>query len=317
MKKKVLITDKVHSLLIDGLTADGFDCDYRTNIPLAEVHKIAADYYGMVINSKILMQKELLDAAKQLRFVGRLGSGMEIIDQEYARERGVAVLSAPEGNCNAVAEHSLGMLLTLANKLLIADKEVRANLWQREANRGFEISGKTVGIIGFGHTGNAFAQKLQGMSLRILAYDKYKVDYTAPYDFVEESNMEEILAEADIISFHLPLTPENHFLVDRNFIQCCKKGVVLINTSRGVVIRTRDLIEAIENEVVGGACLDVFENEKPQTYTEEETKMYEQLFQSSKVVLSPHVAGWTHQSLERLAAVLLDKIRKVERNSSS
>jgi len=314
MRKKVLITDKVHPLLIDGLTADGFDCDSQTNISLAEVHKIAGNYYGMVINSKILMHKELLDAAEQLRFVGRLGSGMEIIDQEYARKKGVAVLSAPEGNCNAVAEHALGMLLALANNLLIADREVRANLWQREANRGFEISGKTVGIIGFGHTGSAFARKLQGMELRILAYDKYKVDYTAPYDFVEESNMEEILREADIISFHLPLTLENHFLVDRNFIQHCKPGVILINTSRGVVVRTRDLIEALDNEKVGGACLDVFENEKPQTYTAEEQEMYRQLFASSKVILSPHIAGWTHQSLQKLAEVLLNKIRAVEAN---
>lgn len=310
MSKKILITDDVHPLLIEGMEADGFHCDYLPEITLEEVRAIIGDYGGLIINSKILVDRVLLDKAPKLRFVGRLGSGMEIVDREYAAAKGVAVLSSPEGNCNAVAEQALGMLLSLSNNLIRSDREVRQKMWNREKNRGFEIMGKTVGIIGFGHTGSAFAKKLSGMGVNILAYDKYKANYTAGFLYVEAVEMEEIFEKAEIISLHLPLTAETKHLVDLTFISKCKKGVILINTSRGQVIKTEDLIAGLESGNIGGACLDVFENEKTQTYSEREDEMYVRLLSFENVVVTPHIAGWTVESKRRLADILLGKIRK-------
>ena len=311
MSNKVLVTDGVDPLLIEGLERDGFVCDYFPSISLEEVRNIIAPYEGLIVNSKILVDRFLLDKGQNLRFVGRLGSGMEIIDQEYAAKRNVAVLSAPEGNCNAVAEQALGMLLALANNMLRADREVRQKIWEREKNRGFEVMGKTIGIIGFGHTGSAFVKKLSGMGMEILTYDKYKTNYTAGFPYIEETNLDSIIEKADIISFHLPLTEETKHYVDKHFISKCKKGVIFINTSRGQVIKTDDLIAGLASEKVGGACLDVFENEKPHLYSEEERQLFEELFSYENVVLSPHIAGWTIESKRRLADILLNKIREV------
>ncbi|MFT5262190.1 MAG: D-3-phosphoglycerate dehydrogenase, partial [Polaribacter sp.] len=192
--KKVLLTDDVHPLLIKGLEDAGYYCDFQPKIKLVEVRRIAGEYTGMIINSKILMDKAMLDQADQLKFVGRLGSGMEIIDLEYAAQKKVAIYNAPDGNCNAVGEQALGMLLALSNNLLRADAEVRRKEWRREANRGFELQGKTVGIIGFGYTGSSFAKKLAGMEVEVLAYDKYREDYTEDYPYVEEVDLETVLA---------------------------------------------------------------------------------------------------------------------------
>lgn len=309
--KKALVTDGVHPLLIEGLEQRGFHCDYEPNITLEEVRARIADYEGLIVNSKIIVDPFLLDRGGQLKFVGRLGSGMEIIDQEYARSKNVAVLNSPGGNCNAVAEQALGMLLTLANNLLRADREVRQKIWQREQNRGFEIMGSTVGIIGFGHTGSHFAQKLAGMGVSVLAYDKYKTNYTEGYAHVEESDLVGILTHADIISFHLPLTEETHHLVNQDLLDQCKPGVVIINTSRGKVVHTESLLQGLDSGKVRGACLDVFENEKPATFSEAENRLYQRLYALDNVVLSPHVAGWTIESKRRLAAILLDKINQI------
>jgi len=306
--KKALVTDGVHPLLIEGLEKAGFHCDYHPKISLDEVREMIIPYHGLIINSKILVDKYMLDKAIHLEWVGRLGSGMEIIDQAYAKLKGVGIYSAPEGNRNAVAEQAVGMILTLANNLLQADREVRSKHWDREKNRGFEIMGKTIGLIGFGHTGSQLAKKLVGFGMEILAYDKYKEKYTADFPYVKESSMEEIMANADIISFHLPLTEETRHLADKSFIETCKRGVILVNTSRGQVVNTSDLIIGLESGQVGGACLDVFENEKTKTFTETEHQLYNQLYTFENVVLSPHVAGWTIESKQRLAEVLLKKI---------
>jgi len=308
--KKVFVTDGVHPLLIEGLEELGFHCDYQPKISLEKVRDMVQDYEGIIINSKILMDKAMLDAGKDLKFVGRLGSGLEIIDLEYAAEKGVAIHRAPEGNCNAVAEHALGMLLALANNFLQADAEVRKKDWQREKNRGFEVMGKTIGIIGFGYTGMSFAKKLEGMGMRILVHDKYKKHYTSDFSYVEETDLETIKKEADIISLHLPYTLETYHYIKSDFIEECKDEVIFINTSRGNVIHTEDLVENLEKGKIGGACLDVFENEKPLTFSVEENQLYERLYACQNVILSPHVAGWTHESKKRLAAVLLDKITK-------
>lgn len=307
--KKVLITDGVHPLLIEGLQADGYHIDYHPKISLEQVRKMIAPYSGIVINSKITMDKTMFDAAPKLEFVARLGSGMEIVDQEHAAEKGVAVHSAPEGNCNAVGEHALGMLLALANNLVQSDVEVRQKIWRREANRGYEVMGKTVGIIGFGHTGSRLAKKLSGMEMTILAYDKYKKGYADDLDYVKETTLEEIMAQADIISLHLPLKPETFHYVDAGFIANMAKPFILINTSRGTCVDTHALLEELENGKVLGACLDVFENEKTATFTEAENQIYRQLYEYPNVILSPHIAGWTVESKRRLAEVLLQKIR--------
>jgi D-3-phosphoglycerate dehydrogenase / 2-oxoglutarate reductase len=308
MQKKVLITDDLHPLMIEGLTELGYTIDYQPDITLEAVRACIEQYEGLIINSKILVDKLLLNRAVRLRFVARLGSGMEIVDKPYAAQKGVAVLSSPEGNCNAVAEHALGMLLAFANNLLPADREVRQKIWLREKNRGFELAGKTIGIIGFGHTGSAFARKLKGMEMRVLAYDKYKSDYTQGFEYVEETTLENLQAQADIISFHLPLNPETKYFFDADFLKKCQKKLVILNTSRGNVVKTTDLIQALEKETILGACLDVFENEKPMTYTQEEEAMYEHLYTFPNVILSPHVAGWTHESKYKLSKVLLEKI---------
>lgn len=306
--KKALITDDCHPLLVAGLEEIGYRCDYQPEITLDNTRKIIGEYEGLIINSKILVDRAFIDAAPRLRFVGRLGSGMEIVDQGYAAEKGIAVLSSPEGNKNAVAEQALGMLLAFANNLTRADREVRQNAWNREANRGFELSGKTIGIVGFGHTGSQFAKKLQGMEMRVLAFDKYKTHYTDGMPWVELSNLEKIMAAADIISLHLPLTPETKHLVNKDFIRQCKPGVIFLNTSRGQCIHTEDLVVALESGRVGGACLDVFENEKPHTFTDNDHKLYERLHRLDQVLLSPHIAGWTYESKKKLANILLKKI---------
>jgi D-3-phosphoglycerate dehydrogenase / 2-oxoglutarate reductase len=334
--KKVLITDDVHALLINGLDNMGFTCIYEPSISNEKVHDIIGDYEGLIINSKIFVDRAMLDAGKKLLFVGRVGSGMEIVDKAYAAEKGVAVLSSPEGNRNAVAEHALGMLLALANNLNRANAEVKNFNWQREKNRGFELMGKTIGIIGFGNTGRAFSRKLMGMGMRILIYDKYVfngqlsvfngqnavssgqfsmdnadlTDENWQISTLVEVDIETIWQEADIISFHVPLTAETQFMANADFFSNCKKNIILLNTSRGKVVKTVDLIAALESRKVLGACLDVFENEKTAVYTEGEHLMYEKLFSLDNVIVSPHVAGWTHESKERLASVLLKKIEK-------
>jgi D-3-phosphoglycerate dehydrogenase / 2-oxoglutarate reductase len=351
--KKVLVTDDVHTLLIEGLEKMGFVCDYQPDITNAQAHDVIGDYAGLIINSKIFVDKAMIDAAPHLRFVGRVGSGMEIVDIPYATERGVAVLSSPEGNRNAVAEHALGMLLALANNLNRSNAEVKNFQWFREKNRGFELMGKTIGIVGYGHTGSAFARKLLGFGLRILYYDKYLlmdngqwimdnelpvgsrqnaigrdravgnmhytdeglkngiwVDENWHLSAIERVDIETLQKESDIISFHLPLTAEVTHMANADFFKACHKNIVLINTSRGKVVHTGDFIAALESGKVEGACLDVFENEKTATYTEGERLMYQKLFSFENVIVSPHIAGWTHQSKARLAAVLLEKIEK-------
>lgn len=287
----------------------GWRCDFLPDITPEETLATIGDYEGLVINSKILVNQAFLDAAKKLRFVARLGSGMEIVDRNYAAEKGVKVWSSPEGNRNAVAEQALGMLLGLANHLPRADREVRQNIWRREANRGWELKGKVLGIVGFGHTGSQFARKLAGMEMEVLAFDKYKPKgFAAEMPWVKEVNLEEIQARADVISLHLPLTNETRCFVDTAFIQKCKKGFVLINTARGQCVEIETMVEALESGEMGGACLDVFWNEKPQTFTDQEKGWYDRLHRLENVVFSPHVAGWTQESKRLLAEVLLEKI---------
>jgi len=303
---KVLVADRVHDHLINDLEKNNYKVDYRPSISHSETLDIISDYFGIIINSKTKANREFLDKASELRFIGRLGSGLEIIDLDYATAKGVKVYNSPEGNRNAVAEHAIGMLLSLFNNLNKGDAEVRKFHWDRESNRGIELEGKTIGIIGYGNTGSQIAKKLTSWDMKILAYDKYKSNFGSRD--VKETDLEEILNTADIISFHLPLTPETSEMMNQTFLDSIKKNVFLVNTSRGKVIKTQVLIDGLESGKIRGACLDVFENEKVETFTKEERAMYAKLYEYDNVILSPHVAGWTTESLFKIAATLINKI---------
>jgi D-3-phosphoglycerate dehydrogenase len=307
----VLITDDCHPLLMEGLRELGFACTFQPDITPDETLRVIPDYSGLIINSKIIVDRNFLDKAQKLRFVGRLGSGMEIVDRVYAASKGVHVISSPEGNRNAVAEQALGMLLALCNNLIRADKEVRQFVWRREVNRGWELRGKTIGIIGCGHTGTQFSRKLAGMEMRVLGYDKYVSGYAKDMPWMEETDLATIQAEADIISLHLPLTNETKHFVDEAFINRCKPGFILINTARGTCIDTAAVMEGLADGRIGGACLDVFENEKTSTFSATEKAMYGRLYGFENVVLTPHIAGWTHESKQLLAETLIEKIKGI------
>ncbi len=294
------------------LEAVGFACAYFEDYHRADYLKIAPEYIGFVVRSKITLDREMLDAATQLRFIARVGAGMENIDVAYAGHKGIACLHAPEGNRDAVGEQAVGMLLALFNNILRADRQVRNGIWQREANRGLELGGKTIAIIGYGNTGGAFARKLSGFNAKILAYDKYKTGFSD--DLVEEAGMDRIYADADVLSLHVPLTTETTYLVDETYLERFSKPIYLVNTARGKVVKTKDLIVALEAGKVSGACLDVLEFEKssfeslePDHYPE----AFKKLIAMDQVILSPHIAGWTHESSEKMAIVLAQKIRKI------
>ncbi len=304
---KILITDDVHELLILNLKKLHFEVTYNPDITLAETHQIIHQYDGVIINSKIIADKSFLQTGTNLRFIARLGSGLDIIDLDEAKRLNIKVISAPQGNANAVAEHALGMLLSLVNHLCRANLQVKNFHWDRELNRGIELMNRRIGIFGFGNNGSQFAHKLAGMDMEVWAYDKYKFNYAQVFPHVKEVSFDQIF-DCDILSFHIPLTKETQYLIDRKFISRCRDGVLFINTSRGKILNTTDLIDALEKGKVSGACLDVFENEKPKTFSEEETKCYTKLYSFENVLVSPHVAGWTKESKKRISEIIFEKI---------
>jgi len=308
---KVLLLDTNHDILEKGLTEAGFSCDYFAGLDRDGLRSIIGDYAGIIVRSRFRLDGDMLSRAEKLSFIGRVGAGMEGIDLDFARSRGIACYNAPEGNRNAVGEHAMGMLLVLLNRLLIADAEVRKGIWLREENRGIELEGKTVGIIGYGNTGGAFARKLSGFNCKVLAYDKYKTGFSD--DYVAEVQMDRIFEEVDILSLHIPLSEETTSLVDTSYLQNFKKKIILINTSRGRCVNTADLVAAIDGGRVTGAALDVLEYEKQSFEDLDDAslpKAYKYLVSSDKVILSPHIAGWTHESKLKLAQTILEKVLK-------
>ena len=306
---KVLITDDVHILLIEGLQQMGYDVVFRPDISFVETLDAISLYDGLVINSKIFCGAELLDKANDLKWIARLGSGMEVIDTAVCDAKGVKYFNSPEGNRNAVAEHALGLVLSLMNNISKSNEELKAGKWIREANRGEELSGKTVGIIAYGNTGQAMAKILSGFDVRVLAYDKYKTGFGT--EFVHESDLEEIFEKADIVSLHLPLTAETKYMVDELFLNSFRKPIYLINTSRGKVVNTTALVTSIQAGKVKGAALDVLENEKINQLSEEEQKWFDALRKEERVILTPHIAGWTVESKRKIAEVVLEKIMRM------
>jgi len=308
--KRILFIDSNHPLLHEELQAAGFVCDLQYEWSKEKVAEELDNYTGIVIRSRFKIEKDLIDKGTSLKFIARAGAGMENIDVTYAESKGIKCLHAPEGNRDAVGEHAIGMLLSLLNNLNRADKEVRQGIWIREGNRGIEIQGKTIGIIGYGNMGSAFAQRLKGFGVTVLAYDKYKKNFSDEY--AKEAKMDELFEKANILSLHLPLTEETRFLVNSTFIEKFKKDIYIINTARGKNLKTDDLVEQIKKGKVLGACLDVLEYEHTSFEALDPSKLpdsFKYLIQSDKVILTPHIAGWTFESHEKIARVLVNKIK--------
>ncbi len=305
--KNILIVDDIHPIFIKQAEALGYHCNYQPTIKPEQAFEIIGEYEGLVIRSKFLVDRKVLDISKKLQFICRAGAGMDNIDEDYAKEKGVKLINAPEGNMDAVGEHAIGMLLNLMNNINRSDTEIREGLWRREANRGYELKGKTVGIIGYGFMGLSFAKKLAGFEVNVIAYDKYKTGFSDKY--AREVSMEEIVKHADVVSFHVPLTSETNGLVNDEYLFHFKKPVFLLNTSRGKVIKTQAVLNAIKQGKVLGAGLDVLEVEKFPALGEQQ--WYEELKRSNKVILTPHVAGWTFDSYRRISEVMAEKLSKL------
>lgn len=305
---KVLITDDVHPLLIKGLQERGYAVDFLPNITAEETLTIIENYTGLIINSKIFCGEELLPKANQLNWIIRLGSGMEVIDTGLCQQLGIHYANTPEGNCNAVAEHALGLLLALMRNIVKSNNEVSNLQWIREANRGEELSGKTVAILGYGHTGAAFAKLLAPFHVKILAYDKYRKGFAASSNYIVESTLDDIFNEADILSLHLPLTTETNQWIDALFLNSFKKNIYLLNTSRGKVLNTSDALKMMEHGKVRAMALDVLENEKLNTLNASEQLILKRLTEYNKIILTPHIAGWTNESKEKIARFALEKV---------
>lgn len=303
---KCYIVDEMHPALMQGLDAAGIGYTYAPEASRAEALANIGAYAGIVVRSKLKLDAAFFDAALHLRWVARAGAGTDNIDVAEAGRRGITILNAPEGNRDAVAEHCMGLLLALLNRMPQADAEVRQGVWQREANRGHELLGKTVGLIGYGNMGRAFAKRLAAFGCHVLAYDKYLQDW--PDANALRAGLEEIWAGADILSLHVPLTEETRHMVNYEFYQRFRKPIWVINTSRGEVLTLQGLQLALQAGQVHGAALDVLEEEDFTRTTEHQIKVLKWLKESEKVIFTPHVAGWTVESYRRISEVLLEKI---------
>jgi D-3-phosphoglycerate dehydrogenase len=306
---KILFATKTHDFLLTRLTEAGYICEIKILKNSSELEKVIGDYSGIIINSRFVIEKNIIDKAVNLKFIGRVGAGMESIDLDYLNKKGIKCYNSPEGNRSAVGEHALGLLLCLLNKINIADNQVRQGKWIREENRGVEIEGKTVGIIGYGNMGSAFAKRLKGFDCNVIAYDKYKSGFSD--DLVKEVTLEELLDKTDIFSIHIPLTEETKYMIDMRFLDSFKKNIYLINTARGKVLKTDDLAENLKSGKVIGAALDVMEYEDAsfeRMNFENMPLKLKYLLESDNVIFTPHIAGWTIESNYKHAKVLAEKI---------
>lgn len=303
---KILQLDKNHPLISQQLTAKGFVVEEDHTSSYDEVLEKISDYDALIIRSRIPLDKNFLNRASHLKFIARVGAGMENIDAETAANLGIKLINSPEGNRGSVAEHVVGMLLILMNRLFIAANEVKNGIWKREENRGDELLGKTFGIIGYGNMGKAVAKRLSGFGVEVIFYD---ILPDLSDEYATQVSLKEFQERADILSLHIPLTPETHYLIDEVFISKMEKDFYFINTARGKNLKTKALVEAIRSGKVLGACLDVLEYEKSSFENlESDNQDLKFLLDSDKAIVTPHIAGWTHQSKEKLAQVIVDKI---------
>ena len=305
---KILAIDSNHECLNNGLREAGFIVDEDYTSPKEIIEQKINEYDGMIVRSRFPIDKDFLAKATNLKFIGRVGAGLENIDEEFAAENNIVLFNSPEGNRDSVGEHAIGMLLMLMHHLRRADNEVRNGIWKREENRGDELKGKTVGIIGYGNMGNAFARRLQGFEVNVICYD---ILPNKGNDFAKQVSLEEFFEQADVVSLHTPQTPETMQMINEEFISNFKKPFYFVNTARGKSVVTKDLVDAMKTGKILGAALDVLEFEKSsfeKLVASELPEEFQYLIQADNVVLAPHIAGWTHQSKVKLAKFIRDKI---------
>jgi D-3-phosphoglycerate dehydrogenase len=307
MKGKILIVDDLHPAFKENAAALGYEVHDRPLITRAETLAMISDYIGIAVRTKFLIDKELMQAAPNLKFIARAGAGLDNIDEAFAKQKNIKLLNAPEGNMDAVGEHAIGLLLSLMNNFRNADAEVRNGIWDREGNRGYELKGRTVGIIGYGFMGSSFAKKLSGFGVHVIAYDKYKTGFSDEY--AREVSMEEIVKQSDVLSLHIPLTAETRQMVDDEYLFHFRKPIFFINTARGEVVNTKAVLKAIEQGKILGAGLDVLQVEKFPALGAQD--WYHELKSSGKIILTPHVGGWTFESYRKISEVLANKLKDI------
>ncbi len=308
--KTCLIIDLMHESIFPLMKEIGWQVDYRPDIKRDEILQLIHQYEGMIVRSKTTIDKEIIAKATKLEWIGRAGAGLDQLDVEALEARNIKILNAPEGNRDALGEHAIAILLALFNKVHIADRQIRKGIWDREGNRGVELMGKTVGIIGYGFMGQAFARRLQGFGVEVMAYDKYKSNYGDA--FAREAGMDEIFEKTDVLSLHIPLTEETRFVLDPVYLRGFKKNIYLLNTARGKNISFKTLVESLQSGKLKGAALDVLENEKITQFTAEQQHYFNLLVQYENVIFTPHVGGWTFESYEKINQTLVSKIKALD-----